>query len=82
MSDIVEDVKRTPMQHRQKIYFVILGLVLLASGFGLGASSTFFYLKDRIRPKPFVIFQIAIMRIWSTIIFCKRDRIVSRCSIS
>ena len=51
MSDIVEEVKRTPMQHRQRINFVILGLVLLASGFGLGTSSTFFYLKDRIRPK-------------------------------
>lgn len=51
MSDIVEEVKRTPMQHRQRINFIILGLVLLASGFGLGTSSTFFYLKDRIRPK-------------------------------
>jgi len=50
MSDIIEEVKRTPMQHRQKINFIILGLVLLASGFGLGASTTFFCLQDRIRP--------------------------------
>jgi len=50
MSEIIEEVKRTPMQHRQKINFVILGLVILASGFGLGASTTFFCLQDRIRP--------------------------------
>jgi hypothetical protein len=56
MSDIIEKVKRTPMKHRQKINFVILGLVILASGFALGTSSTFFYLQgqDRIRPRPFI----------------------------
>ena len=47
MSDIIEEVKRTPMQHRQRINFVILGLVLLASGFGLGASTTFFCLQSQ-----------------------------------
>jgi len=53
MSDIIEEVKRTPMKHRQKVNFVILGLVILASGFALGTSSTFSYLRsqDRIRPK-------------------------------
>jgi hypothetical protein len=56
MSDIIEEVKRTPMKHSQKINFVILGLVILASGFALGTSSTFFYLQgqDRIRPRPFI----------------------------
>ena len=52
MSDIIEEVKRTPMKHRQKVSFVVLGLVILASGFGLGASTTFFYLQDQDRIRP------------------------------
>ena len=50
MSELVEDVKRTPMKHRQKIMLVGLGLIILCSGFVLGASVTFNYLKDRLRP--------------------------------
>jgi len=52
MSDIIEEVKRTPMKHRQKVNFVILGLIILASGFALGTSTTFFYLQDQGRIRP------------------------------
>ncbi len=58
MSRIIDDVKRTPIPTRQKFTFVLLGLVILCSGFGLGVSLTFNHLKDRLRPKgpmPFVM---------------------------
>lgn len=58
MSDLIEDVKRTPIPFRQKVTFVLLSLVILGSGFGLGVSLTFNHLKDRLRPRgpvPFVM---------------------------
>jgi Spy/CpxP family protein refolding chaperone len=57
MSDLINDVKRTPIPFRQKVTFALLSLVILSSGFGLGVSLTFNYLKDRLRPRgpvPFV----------------------------
>lgn len=50
MSELVEEVKRTPMRRRQKVMLVGLGLIILCSGFVLGSSVTFNYLKDRLRP--------------------------------
>src|SRR5665811_1019394 len=59
MSDLLEEVKRTPIPFRKKLAFVMLGLVILCSGFGIGASLTFNQLKDRLRPPtpmpPFVM---------------------------
>jgi Spy/CpxP family protein refolding chaperone len=59
MSDIFEEVKRTPIPFRKKATLVMLALVILCSGFGLGASLTFNQLKDRLRPPtpmpPFVM---------------------------
>ena len=58
MSDLIEDVKITPVPFRQKVTFAMLGLVMLCSGFGLGVSLTFNHLKDRLRPRgpvPFVM---------------------------
>lgn len=58
MSDLIDNVKRTPIPLRQKITLALLSLVMLASGFGLGVSVTFNQLKDRLRPKgpvPFVM---------------------------
>ena len=53
MSDILEEVKRTPLHGRQKVSLVILGLVILISGFLLGSSTTFYYLKDQMPPRRF-----------------------------
>ncbi|MCF7974859.1 MAG: hypothetical protein K9N55_13655 [Phycisphaerae bacterium] len=50
MSDLLDEVKRTPVPFRKKLTFVMLGLVILFSGFGIGASLTFNQLKDRLRP--------------------------------
>ena len=51
MSDNVEIVKKTqPLKRRQKLAMALLGAVILSSGFVLGASSTFFFLRERIRP--------------------------------
>ena len=59
MSDLLEEVKRTPIPFRKKLALVMLGLVILCSGFGIGASLTFNQLKDRLRPPtpmpPFVM---------------------------
>lgn len=58
MSDLIENVKRTPIPFRQKVTFALLSLVILCSGFGLGVSMTFNHLKDRLRPRgpvPFVV---------------------------
>ncbi len=53
MSDNVEIVKKTqPLKRRQKLAMALLGVVILSSGFVLGASSTFFVLRERIRPLP------------------------------
>ncbi len=57
MSDLINDVKRTPVPFRQKVTVALLSLVILCSGFGLGVSFTFNHLKDRLRPRgpvPFV----------------------------
>lgn len=58
MSDLIENVKRTPVPFRQKVTFAMLSLVMVCSGFGLGVSLTFNHLKDRLRPRgpvPFVM---------------------------
>ena len=58
MSDLIENVKRTPIPFRQKATLVLLSLVMIGSGFGLGVSLTFNHLKDRLRPPgpvPFVM---------------------------
>lgn len=53
MSDNVEIVKKTqPLKRRQKLAMALLGVVILSSGFVLGASSTFFVLREKIRPLP------------------------------
>ena len=53
MSDNVEIVKKTqPLKRRQKLAMALLGVVILSSGFVLGASVTFFVLRERIRPLP------------------------------
>lgn len=53
MSDNVEIVKKTqPLKRRQKLAMALLGVVILSSGFVLGASVTFFVLRERIRPVP------------------------------
>jgi len=51
MSDLIENVKRTPVPFRQKVTLAMLSLVMLCSGFGLGVSLTFNHLKDRLRPR-------------------------------
>ena len=50
MSDILDEVKRTPIPFKQKLTLGLLSLVILCSGMGIGASLTFNHLKDRLRP--------------------------------
>lgn len=50
MSDIIQDVKVTPIPGKQKLTLVLLNLVILCSGISIGASLTFMRLKDRLMP--------------------------------
>ena len=52
MSDILEEVKRTPIPFKQKLTLGLLGLVILCSGIGLGVSLTINHLKDTGRLRP------------------------------
>jgi hypothetical protein len=52
MSDAVDDVKKTPLRPKQKWTMGLLGIIILASGFVLGASTTFFVLQDKVVTRP------------------------------
>ena len=50
MSDIIQDVKVTPIPGKQKITLLLLNLVILCSGIAIGSSLTVMKLKDRLMP--------------------------------
>ncbi len=52
MSEAVDDVKKTPLRPRQKWTMGLLGIIILASGFVLGASTAFFMLQNRVVHDP------------------------------